>query len=260
MAKVTEELDHASNKSKYVGIANVSENDLGLEVEKSDFGKLMATSTVEDYIKHIYLAAEESGNDEVAMGRVAEALGVVPGTATTMVKALSDAGLVIYAPRIGVSLSPQGRKLALHVLRRHRLIEQFLVEVLQFDWSEVHEEAEQLEHVVSDLLLERIDEYLGHPTEDPHGDPIPSAAGEVFADTFDSLINCPLHATVSVARISDQDTDFLQYISRAGLNPGAKLRVLSRSLSAESVELEVGDAANKLTLGLGAATKVLVRA
>lgn len=219
----------------------------------------MATSTVEDYIKHIYLIAEASGNVEVSMGRIAEALTVVPGTATTMVKALSDAGLVDYAPRVGVCLTPQGRTLALHVLRRHRLIEQFLVSVLGFDWSEVHEEAEQLEHVVSDLLLERIDKYLGHPTEDPHGDPIPTAAGEVLKDRLDNLIECPLNEAVSVARISDQDTVFLQYIARAGLNPGATLRVVHRSLSAESVELEVGDESLSLTLGLGAAGKVLVR-
>ncbi len=193
------------------------------------------------------------------MGRVAEALRVVPGTATTMVKALSDAGLVDYAPRIGVSLTQPGRRLALHVLRRHRLLEQFLVEVLDFDWSEVHEEAEQMEHVVSDLLLERIDKYLGHPTEDPHGDPIPSASGEMLKGRFDSLIDCPLDTSVSVARISDQDADFLQYIARAGLNPGAKLQVKRRSMSVESVELVVGDDELRLTLGLGAAAKVLVR-
>ena len=219
----------------------------------------MASSTVEDYIKHIYLVAEQSGEDEVPMGRVAEALGVVPGTATTMVKALSDAELVNYAPRIGVSLTHQGHTLALHVLRRHRLIEQFLVEVLGFDWSEVHEEAEQLEHVVSDLLLERIDKYLGHPTEDPHGDPIPSAEGEILVDKFDSLLDCPLNKELAVARISDQDTAFLQYIARAGLNPGATLSVVRRNLSAESVELEVGETCVKLALGLGAAAKVLVR-
>ena len=219
----------------------------------------MPSSTVEDYIKHIYLVAEESGHDEVSMGRVAEALGVVPGTATTMVKALSDADLLNYAPRIGVSLTHQGRLLALHVLRRHRLIEQFLVEVLGFDWSEVHEEAEQLEHVVSDLLLERIDEYLGHPTVDPHGDPIPSAAGEMLIDNLNSLLDCPLNTEVSVARISDQDTNFLQYISRAELNPGVRVTVTARSLNAESVELVLVEAGTKLTLGLGAAAKVLVR-
>ena len=219
----------------------------------------MPSATVEDYIKHIYLVAEKSGKDEVAMGRVAEALGVVPGTATTMVKALADAGLADYAPRVGVSLTRQGHVLALHVLRRHRLIEQFLVEVLGFDWSEVHEEAEQLEHVISDLLLERIDQYLGHPTVDPHGDPIPSAEGELHQSSFETLLECPVGRDLTVARISDQDTDFLQYIAKSGLNPGVVLRVTGRNMSAESVQLEVGDDGVRLTLGLGAAAKVLVQ-
>ncbi|MGB0409301.1 MAG: metal-dependent transcriptional regulator [Opitutales bacterium] len=218
----------------------------------------MPSSTVEDYIKQIYLLAEKSPSVEVPMGSVAEALGVVPGTATTMVKALADAGLVQYAPRVGVQLTPPGRTLALHVLRRHRLIEQFLVEVLGFDWSEVHEEAEQLEHVVSDLLLERIDQFLDHPTEDPHGDPIPSAEGELRKGSASSLADCPLDAPVEVERIRDQDTDFLQYIAGAGLNPGARITVVARSTTAESVRIEIENGA-EFSLGLGAAAKVMVR-
>lgn len=194
------------------------------------------------------------------MGHVAEALGVVAGTATTMVKALADAGLVDYEPRVGVHLTEHGRKLALHVLRRHRLIEQFLVEVLGFDWSEVHDEAECLEHVVSDILLERIDQKLGHPTEDPHGDPIPSAEGELLHGSSESLVACALDTPLSVARITDQDPDFLQYIARAGLNLGVSLRVVERSVSAESVRLTVAETGESLSLGLGAAAKVLVRA
>jgi DtxR family Mn-dependent transcriptional regulator len=220
----------------------------------------MASSTVEDYIKHIYLVSEKSGQNQVAMGHISEALGVVPGTATTMVKALADAGLVEYAPRVGVHLTEHGRKLALHVLRRHRLIEQFLVEFLGFDWSEVHEEAECLEHVVSDLLLDRIDKKLGHPTEDPHGDPIPSAQGELLHGSSECLIACPLDTQLLVARITDQDPDFLQYIAGAGLTLGVSVRVVERSLSAESVRLAVGTTDASLTLGLGAAAKVLVRA
>lgn len=220
----------------------------------------MASSTVEDYIKHIYLVSEKSGQNQVAMGHIAEALGVVPGTATTMVKALADAGLVEYAPRVGVHLTEHGRKLALHVLRRHRLIEQFLVEFLGFDWSEVHQEAECLEHVVSDLLLDRIDKKLGHPTEDPHGDPIPSAQGELLHGSSECLIACPLDTQLLVARITDQDPDFLQYIAGAGLTLGVSVRVVERSLSAESVRLAVGVTEASLTLGLGAAAKVLVRA
>lgn len=220
----------------------------------------MPSATVEDYIKHIYLISEENSTEQVPMGQVAEALGVVPGTATTMVKALSDAGLVRYAPRVGVELTEPGWKLALHVLRRHRLIEQFLVEVLSFDWSEVHDEAEQLEHVVSDLLLERIDRFLGHPTEDPHGDPIPSAAGVLDPAQVQTLVECPLDTVVSVARISDQDTDFLNYISEAGLNPGVLLRVSARSATAESVRVDFVEGGKTLALGFGAAAKVQVRA
>lgn len=219
----------------------------------------MPSSTVEDYIKHIFLIAERSGSDDVSMGRIADALRVVPGTATTMVKALADAELVHYAPRVGVRLSPQGRVLALHVLRRHRLIEQFLVEVLGFDWSEVHEEAERMEHVVSDTLLARIDAYLGHPKEDPHGDPIPSAGGELLRGKAETLAECPEATAVIVARISDQDSEFLQYIAKAGLNPGVSVSVVERNRSADAVRVEVGDGEPGPTLGLGAAAKIWVR-
>lgn len=218
----------------------------------------MPSSTVEDYIKQIYLLAEKAPEDEIPMGQVADALGVVPGTATTMVKALADAGLVDYAPRVGVQLTAPGRKLALHVLRRHRLIEQFLVEVLGFDWSEVHEEAEQLEHVVSDLLLDRIDKFLGHPTEDPHGDPIPSAEGKLSVGSVHSLADCELDAEFEVERIRDQDSDFLNYIASAGLNLGVKLKVTSRNRSAESVQVEISTG-QTISLGFGAAAKVMVR-
>ena len=217
----------------------------------------MPSSTVEDYIKQIYLLREKTSQGDIPMGQVADALGVVPGTATTMVKTLADAGLVDYAPRIGVQLTAPGRKLALHVLRRHRLIEQFLVEVLGFDWSEVHEEAEQLEHVVSDLLLERVDKFLGHPTVDPHGDPIPSAEGELSAGSVRSLADCEVDTEFEVERIRDQDTDFLNYIASAGLNPGVQLKVIARSRSAESVQVELSG--KELSLGLGAAVKVMVR-
>ncbi len=220
---------------------------------------VMPSSTVEDYIKHIYALAEASESGEASMGRVAEALGVVPGTATTMVKALAEAGLASYSPRVGVQLTPQGRALALHVLRRHRLIEQFLVEVLGFDWSEVHEEAELLEHVISDRLLERIDQRLGYPTQDPHGDPIPSAEGELPTAPLQTLADCDFGVPHEVARVSDQDNDFLNYLTEVGLNPGARIVVTARSAGADSVTLLVGDPSRELTLGLSAAGKLFVR-
>ena len=216
----------------------------------------MPSATVEDYIKQIYLISDQSGIKEVAMGRVADALGVVPGTATTMVKALAAAGLANYAPRVGVSLTGQGHVLALHVLRRHRLIEQFLVEQLGYDWSEVHEEAEQLEHVISERLLERIDKILGHPTVDPHGDPIPSASGEMSESQLESFLQCPLNKTLRIARIADQNPDFLSYIARSGLNPGASVTITLRDSRAESVQLLARG--QQLSMGWGAAAKVLV--
>src|SRR3954447_19928311 len=150
----------------------------------------MATSTVEDYLKQLYLEQQSGPERLVPMGRLASLMGVVPGTATTMVKALAEARLVEYEPRGGGRLAGGGEQLALHVLRRHRLVELFLVEVLKLDWSEVHEEAEELEHAISDKVLERIDAYLGHPSVDPHGDPIPSAKGKVADARHKSLADC----------------------------------------------------------------------
>src|SRR4051794_38837967 len=150
----------------------------------------MATSTVEDYLKAIYTAQQGSGL--VAMGALAAAMKVAPGTATAMVKTLAEAGLVDYEPRGGVRLSGKGERLALHVLRRHRLVELFLVEVLGLDWSEVDEEAEELEHAISDRVLERIDQLLKHPQVDPHGDPIPSSKGKLPSRTLASLAECDL--------------------------------------------------------------------
>ena len=219
----------------------------------------MPSATVEDYIKHIYLITQQSESSNAPMGQVADAVNVVPGTATTMVKALSDAGLVEYSPRVGVQLTIRGRKLALHVLRRHRLIEQFLVEVLGYDWSEVHNEAEQLEHVISDLLLERIDLYLDHPTEDPHGDPIPSAEGKVAPEQVQTLVECPIDFKIFVARIIDQGAEFLNYVSASGLNPGVALQVTSRSSSAETVKIKLEYCGTSLSLGFGAASKIQVR-
>src|SRR5262249_31767276 len=136
---------------------------------------MLPSSTVENYLKAIYQgqAALTAGVRLVSMGHVAAALGVTPGTATTMVKALAESGLAEYEPYSGVRLTAAGEKLAGLVLRRHRLVELFLVQVMGMSWAEVHDEAEQLEHVVSERLIERIDDMLGRPTHDPHGDPIP---------------------------------------------------------------------------------------
>src|SRR5437762_3183899 len=168
---------------------------------------MLPSSTVENYLKAIYQGQSSLPRDErlVSMGHVAAALGVTPGTATTMVKALAESGLVEYEPYSGVRLTASGEKLAGLVLRRHRLVELFLVNVMGMSWAEVHEEAEQLEHVVSERLIERIDQMLGRPTHDPHGDPIPTAEGAVPTRHLDNLLTCPVKTPLKVTRIADQD-------------------------------------------------------
>src|SRR5438045_6544987 len=168
---------------------------------------MLPSSTVENYLKAIYQGQSTLVPDQrlVPMGQVASRLGATPGTATTMVKALAESGLAEYEPYSGVRLTAAGEKLAGLVLRRHRLVELFLVNVMGMSWAEVHEEAEQLEHVVSERLIERIDQMLGRPTHDPHGDPIPTPEGAITPRHLDSLLTCPVRMPLKVTRIADQD-------------------------------------------------------
>lgn len=216
--------------------------------------------TVENYLKAIYQAEAARHVDEpelMPMGQLAASLGVVPGTATTMVKALAESGLVEYEPYAGVRLTAAGRKLAALVLRRHRLIELFLVRVMGMRWDEVHEEAEHLEHAVSERLIERIDEMLGHPDADPHGDPIPTSAGDLTAPHYDTLLTCPLHRTVRLARVSDQDAAFLRFLEESQLKPGEIVEIEERDPAADRVRLK--RRADRITIGTQAAAKLLVQ-
>lgn len=220
---------------------------------------MLPSSTVENYLKAIYMGqAALSGKARlVPMGQVASALGVAPGTATTMIKALAESGLAEYEPYSGVRLTASGEKLAALVLRRHRLVELFLVQVMGMSWAEVHDEAEQLEHVVSDRLIERMDEMLGRPTHDPHGDPIPDADGSIPAGQHESLLTCPLGTPLKVMRVSDQDPAFLRFIESNGLKPGEPIEVESRDSAADAVRLS-GPRRAPLTIGTRAASKLLV--
>ena len=161
----------------------------------------MPTSTVENYLKAI-LVRSSGEDDVVSTGALAEALGVTPGTITTMVKSMASRGLLERQPREGVRLTPDGRALALAVVRKHRLVETFLVQVLKMDWKEVHEEAEALEHAISDRVLLRIDAILGHPAADPHGDPIPSRRSPLLdRGKGVTLATCELQRPLRVERI-----------------------------------------------------------
>lgn len=220
----------------------------------------MASITVENYLKRLYSIQHHGGPDLVAMGSFASAMNVAPGTATAMVKALADSGLVDYEPRGGVRLTAKGEKLALHVLRRHRLVELFLVEVLGLDWSEVDEEAEELEHAISDKVLARIDERLNFPEFDPHGDPIPTSKGTLPArGRLKSLGECEIERPLRVARVLDQDPQFLQFVERNRLKPGAAIVVRSRDALADAVLVRTAEDAD-VTLGAAAAAKILVEA
>src|SRR6187431_1443892 len=200
---------------------------------------MLPSSTVENYLKAIYQgqSALSGQNRLVAMGQVAAALGVAPGTATTMVKALAESGLATYEPYSGVRLTKAGEKLAGLVLRRHRLVEAFLVQVMGMSWAEVHDEAEHLEHVVSERLIDRIDEMLGRPTHDPHGDPIPDSDGAITTRHLDNLLTCELGTSLRVTRITDQDPAFLRFIESNDLKPGQPVEVESRDPAADSVML-----------------------
>lgn len=220
---------------------------------------MLPSSTVENYLKAIFIGESQlpSGQRLMPMGQLAGALSVAPGTATTMVKALAESGLAEYEPYNGVRLTAAGSKLAALVLRRHRLIELFLVQKLGMSWDEVHEEAELLEHVVSDRLIERIDEMLGRPEVDPHGDPIPSRDGEIVRRELDTLLTCPLNTRVTVTRVTDQDAAFLRFIESHGLKPGQSIEVEARDEVSDSVRLKLPDN-QRLTIGMRAASKLLV--
>lgn len=224
----------------------------------------MPTPTVENYLKQIRLDATRSGaaaGTLCPMGRLAAAVGVTPGTATTMAKSMAADGLIEYRPRGGVRLTSRGGKVADRMLRRHRLIELFLVETLGMDWADVHVEAEELEHAVSEKVLALIDAKLGHPAADPHGSPIPRAAGARVGaagpdPAFSDLASCPRGVRLEVARIVDHDAAFLRYLRRRGLVPGAAVTVCGDPTRG-AVEVAVGDAT--VRLGRPSARRVRVR-
>lgn len=214
--------------------------------------------TVENYAKTIYQICAQTPGQPAATGSVAAALGVSPGTVTSMLKTLSESGLATYTPYEGVRLTAAGTSLALRILRRHRLIELFLAQTLKLSWDEVHDEAENMEHAVSDFLVDRIDAYLAYPKVDPHGDPIPSADGVVETAPHRSLADCRAGETFRFARVVDQSPEFLRFLSEARLTIGCEGTVLSNRN--ESGVVTVAIEGQETTLGREAAEKVLITA
>ena len=215
------------------------------------------TAAVEDYVKAIYLLQQDSPTGEATVVRLAATLGVTKGSVTAMVRKLRAAGLAESERYGGIRVTDKGRQLAIDMIRRHRLIEVFLVEKLGLDWTEVHEEAERLEHALSAKVLEKLDVFLGRPAIDPHGDPIPDASGAVEEGDFVPLAELREGERGEVARVSDQDPAFLEFAARHDLRPGAAVVVTDVTPEAESIRVRAGRR-RAVSLSLRVARKILV--
>jgi DtxR family Mn-dependent transcriptional regulator len=216
----------------------------------------LASLTVENYVKAIFKICLAESNQRATTGQIATAMNVSPGTVTSMLKTLSESGFVTYTPYEGVRLTPAGSELALKIIRRHRLIELFLTRTLGMGWDEVHDDAEQMEHAISDALIERIDRHLNSPQFDPHGDPIPTADGRLPTIDTQVLTECPPNTQFHLARVTDQSRDFLHYLSESGLRLGLEGRVVDRRIEAGVVTIEFEG--REMTLGHEAAQKLQV--
>lgn len=188
---------------------------------------MVLSQAVEDYLKAIY-TLEAEGN-KATTTKIAESLEVSSASATNMVKRLSEMGLVDYESYKGASLTNSGTKIALEIIRHHRLLELYLLEVMGYSWDEVHEEAEKLEHHISEKFEDRITKLLDDPTHDPHGDPIPTKDGLMPEMDSQPLIDAELGQEYIVSRVKDQDPELLRYLEKIGLLPGIKIKVKEKA-------------------------------
>ncbi len=215
---------------------------------------LSVTSAVEDYAKTIFkLQNDEPGLQAVTTTALAARLKVSPSSASGMIRRLSELGLVTYAPYHGVRLTETGRRVALDVLRRHRLLESFLVEVLGLGWDQVHDEAEVLEHALSERLEELIAARLGDPVRDPHGDPIPTRDGRILAPPARRLDTLAPGDSGVLVRVSDADPAILRYLTAQGIRLGQPVEVLEREPFGGPLVVRIGASAHSFGGTLAAA-------
>ncbi len=212
------------------------------------------SEAIEDFLKAVYMI--QRGQERVPTSALAEMLKISPSSASEMAKKLARAHLVEHEPYRGVRLTQGGRRVALEIIRNHRLLELFLVRTLGYGWDEVHEEAERLEHAVSERLIQRIAEFLGHPRFDPHGDPIPDPTGDIhYRDLIPLAEYSPAH-TGRVARLSDQSPEMLRYLAEKGLTVGATVEVLKADPFDGPLTLRVNG--NEQVIGVNVAQCVLL--
>jgi DtxR family transcriptional regulator, Mn-dependent transcriptional regulator len=213
------------------------------------------TEAVEDYAKTIYALARR-GAGPVGTSALATMLGVSPGTVTAMLKRMAEGGLVEYEPYRGVRLTDAGERVALEVIRHHRLLESYLADALDMPWDRVHDEAEVLEHYISEDLEQLIAKKLGDPSRDPHGDPIPSAELDIADDATRSLTELEPGDVATFERVSDRDPEMLRYLGGRGIQPGVELTLRGREPFEGPLFVDVGGAEHVLGHRLAAAMRV----
>lgn len=213
------------------------------------------TRVVEDYVTLIWKAFEWPGGAPSTTDLAAQ-LGVTPSTVSATLKKLARDGFIDYEPYGAIELTDAGRRVAVEIVRRHRILETYLHEKLGMSWDEVHVEADRLEHAVSDVVLARMDAALGHPSSDPHGDPIPDAVGSVVRDQSVALAESATGTVVRVVRVSDRSPDVLRHLHQLGVVIGAELCIDGVSAAADAVAITVAGASVQLSLQTAAAVRV----
>lgn len=199
----------------------------------------MSTPSVEDYLKAIYKL--QSDGVEITTQAIAERTAVSAPAVSKMLKRLATLKLVVHTPYKTVQLTPAGEKIALEIVRHHRLLERYLVQALGYSWDEVHAEAEKLEHHISEEFEERIDALLGHPTTCPHGDPIPTRDGSVAVHPDHALATQQTPARLTIRRVRDTDADLLRHLKKLGLLPGAAIEFIEQEPFGGAFLVRVGD-------------------
>jgi DtxR family transcriptional regulator, Mn-dependent transcriptional regulator len=222
----------------------------------------MKSESIEDYLKAIYQIMEEQNGSPVSTTSLAARLGIKSASVTEMLKRLSSGKqkLVEYERYYGVTLSPVGLKIALEIIRHHRLIESYLSRMLGYSWDEVHAEAERLEHVISEEMEDRMAFALGDPITDPHGDPIPDRNGNYNQPDYHSLVDTPEGQPATIRRIIGQEPEFLRYLSELGLVLFTQIEILSKAPFNGPVSIQItGSKEIRLSLGREVAEKILVQ-
>jgi DtxR family Mn-dependent transcriptional regulator len=207
------------------------------------------SNAIEDYAKSIYSLQQRAGGGAVTTNALAERCGVTPASASAMVKKLAERGLVVHEPYHGVRLTEAGERLALEMLRHHRLLELYLAEHLDVPWDRVHEEAEALEHVLSEDLEARIAAKLGHPTHDPHGDPIPDRDLVIVEGDTEALDSLPVGSGGRFVRVSDSDPAMLRYLAERGIAIGDRCEVTARQPFDGPLTVRFGEREREHVLG-----------